>query len=147
MHEAANRGCKEVVKELLSLNAPVNPRTNSNKLPAELATLRGHTECAEILENYETPSPKTHRSQWYHGTLDRNEAEKIIKSYNSQTGTFLVRYSDRNSGSTVLTLLSEESFFNYIIKKDVICSQNIFIIFLFCTFSREIICLLMMVHF
>lgn len=119
MHDAASRGHKEIVKELLSLNAPVNPRTNTNKLPIDLARIKGHIECAEILENYKVPIPKTHRSEWYHGTLDRNEAEKTIKTYNCNTGTFLVRYSDRNGGSTVLTLLSEDSFFNYIIRNEV----------------------------
>lgn len=119
MHDAAYRGHKEVVKELLSLNAPVNPRTNGNKLPADLARTKGHVECAEVLENYKAPIPKTHRSEWYHGTLDRNEAEKTLKLYNCNTGTFLVRYSDRNGGSTVLTLLSEDLLFNYIIRNEV----------------------------
>lgn len=49
LHEAASRGHKDAVKELLSLNAPVNPRTKSNNLPSELARAGGHNDCADIL--------------------------------------------------------------------------------------------------
>lgn len=72
-----------------------------------------------LIENYKSPTPKTDRNTWYHGTLDRKEAEKIIKNYCTKNGTFLVRYSDRNNGSTVLTLLNEGMFFNYIIRSQV----------------------------
>lgn len=49
LHDAASRGYKEVVKELLSLNAPVNPRNNQNLVPAQLARANNFIECAEIL--------------------------------------------------------------------------------------------------
>lgn len=49
LHVAANEGHIEVIKVLLSLNAPVNPRTNNNLVPAELARRNGHIECAEFL--------------------------------------------------------------------------------------------------
>lgn len=49
LHEAASRGHKEVVKQLLSLNAPVNPRTKTNFLPSQLARNNNHIECAIIL--------------------------------------------------------------------------------------------------
>ncbi|KRT79627.1 Ankyrin repeat-containing protein [Oryctes borbonicus] len=117
LHEAASRGHKEVVKQLLSLNGPVNPRTKKNFLPSQLARLNNHHECAIILENYRTPNPKTHRNNWFHGTLGRQEAEKIIKNYSDKSGTFLVRYSDRNKGQVVLTLLNENTFYHYIICK------------------------------
>ncbi|KAJ3639318.1 hypothetical protein Zmor_002683 [Zophobas morio] len=116
LHESASRGHKEVVKELLSLNAPVNPRDQENRLPSHLARKNGFIECAEILENYQCPAPRTHKSQWYHGTLDRSEAETIIKQFNTKDGTFLVRWSDRNK-EPVLTLISENLFYNYIIRK------------------------------
>lgn len=66
-------------------------------------------------ENYKYPPAKTHKNLWYHGTLDRHEAENKIKKYSTQNGTFLVRWSDRNKGN-VLTLFNEEVFFNYIIR-------------------------------
>jgi tyrosine-protein kinase len=116
LHEAASRGHKEVVKELLSLNAPVNPRDKDHQLPSHLARKNGFIECAEILEHYQCPAPKTHRSQWYHGTLDRHEAETIIKQFSTKDGTFLVRWSERNK-EPVLTLISESLFYNYIISK------------------------------
>lgn len=56
---------------------------------------------------------------WYHGTLDRQEAEILIRNFSNENGTFLVRFSDRNTGATVLTLLNEDLFFNYIIRKQV----------------------------
>lgn len=49
MHEAANHGHKEVIKELLSLNAPVNPRTNNNNLPSDLARINGYLDSVQIL--------------------------------------------------------------------------------------------------
>ena len=80
-----------------------------------------------ILEKYKSPKPKTSRDKWFHGTLDRHEAEKIIRKCSNLNGTYLVRYSDRNKGSTVLTVLNENVLYNYIIRKQVIL---FFIIFL-----------------
>ena len=54
LHEAASRGLKEVVRVLLSLNAPVNPRTIANETPADLAKRNGHYECARILSKLHT---------------------------------------------------------------------------------------------
>nr|CAD7408405.1 unnamed protein product [Timema poppensis] len=98
LHEAASLGLKEVVHVLLSLNAPVNPRTSSNETPADLAQQNGHLDCAHILRNYMCPAPKTHKNDWYHGTLGRNEALCLLKEHGNKDGTFLVRYSDRNGG-------------------------------------------------
>lgn len=49
LHEAAAHGHKEVVRELLSLNAPANPRNTSGMVPSQIARTNGHIECAEIL--------------------------------------------------------------------------------------------------
>lgn len=49
LHEAASRGHKEVIQILLSSNAPINPRTLDNEIPADLAKRNGHLECEEIL--------------------------------------------------------------------------------------------------
>lgn len=116
LHVAASYGHKDVVKELLSLNAPVNPRTMEGLLPSKLARANGHIECAEILEKYKTPEPKTSKTQWYHGTLYRLEAESLIRKYN-KNGTFLVRFSDRNTRANVLTLFNKDSIYHYIIRE------------------------------
>lgn len=118
LHEAAARGHTEVVKELLSLNAPANPRNKNNLLPSQLARANNHVDCAEVLENYKSPPPKTNRNLWYHGTLNRSEAESKIRKYSDSNGTFLVRWSDRNK-AIVLTLYNDKGFFNYIIKNQV----------------------------
>lgn len=49
LHEAASRGHIEVVQALLSLNAPVRPRTNNNDTPATIAARNGHFQCATLL--------------------------------------------------------------------------------------------------
>lgn len=115
LHDAAYRGNKDVVKELLSLNAPLNPRTKEGKVPLDLAIEKGHHDCAEILRKYKCPIPRTSKSKWYHGTLDRQEAEKMIRDFSDGNGTFLVRYSNRNKGY-VLSVLNENIVFNYIIR-------------------------------
>lgn len=49
LHEAASRGHKEVIEVLLSLNAPVNPRTLADDVPADLAKRNSHSECEKFL--------------------------------------------------------------------------------------------------
>ncbi|KAL3289653.1 hypothetical protein HHI36_023062 [Cryptolaemus montrouzieri] len=117
LHEAAAKGNKEVVRELLSLNAPVNPRNRTGLIPSQIARSCGFIECADILEKYQCPMPKTYENQWYHGTLGRKEAQEIIKDYSTKNGTFLIRWSNRNKRA-VLTLLNDNTFFNFIINRE-----------------------------
>lgn len=49
LHEAACRGHKEVVQVLLSLQAPLLPRTVSNQTPYDLALQNGHDSLANLL--------------------------------------------------------------------------------------------------
>ncbi|KAJ8970015.1 hypothetical protein NQ314_001444 [Rhamnusium bicolor] len=114
LHEAASQGHKDVIKELLSLNAPVRPRNKENHIPSQIARMKNHIECADILEKYKCPATRTNKSEWYHGTLDRHEAESLIRQYSTKNGTYLVRFSDRNR-ENVLTLLNDDGFYNYII--------------------------------
>lgn len=71
LHIAASYGQKEVIKELLTLNAPVRPRNKDNQTPIQLARRNNHQECVQILEKYQCPATKASRNDWYHGTLDR----------------------------------------------------------------------------
>lgn len=119
LHEAAARGNLDIIKVLLSMNAPVNPRTIRNELPWELAFNNGHIDCADMLRKYKCPHPKTCKERWYHGTLDRIEAQRLIQENGSKEGSFLVRLSDRNIGCFVLTMLHEQQLYNFVIKKDV----------------------------
>lgn len=76
-------------------------------------------------ENYTPPIPKTSKSHWYHGTLNREEAVNILNNYcknnglNCSDGAFLVRYSNKNGIAYVLTMLYENVSYNFIIKKEV----------------------------
>lgn len=55
LHEAASRGHKEVIQILLSANAPLNPRTLADDVPADLAHFSGHTECEQLLREFGWP--------------------------------------------------------------------------------------------
>lgn len=52
LHEAASAGHKEVIQVLLSMNAPVKPRTLADDIPADLARRNGHTECLKLLRKF-----------------------------------------------------------------------------------------------
>lgn len=134
LHDAANEGCLEIVKELINVNVPHMPRTNYGEFPIDFARLNGHTQVVEYLTNYKPPQPTTFKYQWYHETLDRGEAVKILREYVQNTlvpkntdedletlssGVFLVRYSNRNGGSYVLTLLFEDQPKNFMIQSKV----------------------------
>lgn len=72
--------------------------------------------------------PKTNRSHWYHGTLDRNESILILKQYaakliEKQDGIYLVRYSERHGGYDVLTMLHEEQAYHFRIRSQVLHIQ------------------------
>lgn len=87
-----------------------------------------------VTENYQPEQPKTSKSQWYHGTLNREEAVKILQEYCKThnlegkmcDGLYLVRYSDRHNSAYVLTMLSENTPYNFIIRQEVIiCFDSI----------------------
>ncbi|XP_077287655.1 SH2 ankyrin repeat kinase isoform X2 [Arctopsyche grandis] len=124
LHEAAQYGHIDCVKALLDMNAPANPRTVENETPLTIAKQNGHTECYNMLKNYSPPTPKTYKSQWYHGTLNREEAVNILNDYckthclSSTDGTFLVRYSDRNGTAYVLTMLCERVPYHFIVRNE-----------------------------
>lgn len=119
LHDAAAAGHIEAVATLLTLNAPVMPRTVENELPYELSEKNGHTECTQLLVNYKSPMAKTNKSLWYHGTLDRHEAQALIQKNNMKDGTYLVRLSDRNNGCNVLTMVYDQQIYNFLIKQEV----------------------------
>lgn len=116
LHEAASRGYCQVVQTLLALNAPARPRTAKDQTPEDLAMQNRHYECAKLLRNYKEPIPKTSRDLWYHGTLDRNEAKNLLE--NQVDGSFLVRYTNANGGSYVLTMMHKKPYHYIINRKD-----------------------------
>ncbi|XP_058804945.1 tyrosine-protein kinase Shark [Phymastichus coffea] len=116
LHEAASRGHKEVIQLLLSANAPLNPRTLEDDVPADLAKLNGHTECEQLLRNYSRPT-KEKLDDWYHGTLERMEAINLIHQHGDLDGSFLVRLSERHDGIRVLTVMYNKQAYHFQIQK------------------------------
>ena len=160
LHEAAWRGLSEVIQLLLGLNAPAHPRTLEGETPLMLAQRKGFQDCVEILrkkikkegeksfiiiiffsnlnENfitgkYKAPKPVLSKYNWYHGTLDRKEAVELLKEYGNKEGSYLVRYSHKNGGVYVLTMIVNDRSFHFQIKNEV----YIIIIIKFFTFSHD----------
>ncbi|XP_015126879.1 tyrosine-protein kinase Shark [Diachasma alloeum] len=117
LHEAASAGQREVIKVLLSMNAPVHPRTLADDIPESLARRNGHGDCMKLLRDYETPAPKEKKCDWYHGTLDRTEAVALLHKNGDKEGSFLVRFSDRRGGTYVLTVSYHGQDYHFQIQK------------------------------
>lgn len=83
LHAAARVGNMEAVKLLLKHNAPHMPRSSDGELPMHFAEENGHAEVADFLKNYK-PEITTKKESWYHGTLDRAEAQKILQKYSDE---------------------------------------------------------------
>ena len=68
--------------------------------------------------NHPISSPKTTKSEWYHGTLGRVGAVEILKRLSGNSdGSFLVRFSERTG--LVLTMLYLEQDYHFPIQKEV----------------------------
>lgn len=146
LHDAANYGNLDVVKKLLSLNAPHMARTSFGELPIDFAREAGHEQIVDFLENYIPSAATTKLNLWLHGTLDRSEASLKLRQFAKKmherhrkteqltdddkananedeasdevTGIFLVRYSKKEN-SNVLTLLDNDNLRNFIIREYV----------------------------
>uniref|UniRef100_A0A182LYW1 Tyrosine-protein kinase n=1 Tax=Anopheles culicifacies TaxID=139723 RepID=A0A182LYW1_9DIPT len=146
LHEAADNGNMDAIRELLRHRVPHRPRTNFGEIPSDLARHRGHFQVVEFLNAYEPPRPQTYRDLWYHGTLERNTAVTYLKDYaakllpnivhrqqqerdsnkennecldgleQSTSGTYLVRYSAKQNVD-VLTMLYDNEPKNFIIQR------------------------------
>ncbi|XP_031636726.1 tyrosine-protein kinase Shark isoform X2 [Contarinia nasturtii] len=125
LHDAASTGNLEVVKFLLGCGVPHLPRSIEFETPAQLARSNGHIATAEYLEHFTPPQPTTQRSKWYHGTLSRDESSRILRLHAREnhenedaSGTFLIRYSQREN-THILGLLGEgNELRNYVIQRN-----------------------------
>lgn len=138
LHDAAMNGNLEGVKLLLDLQAQPLSRTETGEFPIDLAKEHNHNHVVEYLESYKPLDPITKQSEWYHGTLDRNEAVSLLQNFSSKmhvgseyngnvsleetkdelkSGFFLLRFS-RNG--YVLTLLFDNEVKNFKIQKQYV---------------------------
>lgn len=138
LHDAARKGHLSAVCELLALGAPLLPRSTYGELPIDFAREGAHQDVITYLDGYKSPEPTSYKYQWYHGTLDRHESNKVLKQHAAamesasqangkeccSSGIFLVRFSSK-SGDFVLTLLAESQTKHFIIKKYVCFPLNI----------------------
>lgn len=75
----------------------------------------------DFTEHFVSPTPRTGKSDWYHGTLGRNQAIETLKNcIGNPDGSFLVRYSGHSG--YVLTMLYLEQPYNFQIHMQVILS-------------------------
>lgn len=129
----------------MAAKAALLPRTSLGEFPIDLAKEGNHKDVESFLESYKISPATTFKSQWYHGTLTREEAVEVLKKYvedmhknnffqnsfeyasnsgenNCDTsGCFLVRVSERKSAGSgyVLTLLFDNVAKNFIISQSV----------------------------
>ncbi|XP_035791172.1 tyrosine-protein kinase Shark-like isoform X2 [Anopheles albimanus] len=140
LHEAAENGNIDAIKELLANGAPHRPRSDFGEMPSDRARHRGHFGVVEFLNAYEPARPLTHKDLWYHGTMERVGAVGYLREHaaklklkhgrnkenegsgdtaetgESQSGTYLVRYSAKQNVD-VLTLLFEGEPKHFIIQR------------------------------
>lgn len=71
-----------------------------------------------ITAQHRNPEPKNSRANWFHGTLERNEALPIFEQNGFIDGMYLVRFSVK-SNNHVLTMCWNKKMLHYQILKQV----------------------------
>lgn len=61
--------------------------------------------------------------------MDRNEALSMLREVGNRDGAFLIRYSDRNGGMDVLTMIFSGQPYNFQIQRQVNFTFYFYIIF------------------
>lgn len=84
LHDATRGGNIEVVKLLLKNKVLVRPRSFGNiESPISLAANYDYADIVKLL-NTHVSKVKTSRNAWYHGQLNRKEAEQILRNYSDK---------------------------------------------------------------
>ncbi|KAK7078642.1 hypothetical protein SK128_025564 [Halocaridina rubra] len=119
LHEAAEHGHVDCVRILLSHGSPSRPRNTHIETPASLARKGGHHHVLNVLGAHQPPVPRYSLRNFFHGKINRYEAEKILLGCpGKKSGHFMLRLSQRVQGMYVLSLLCEDKVFNYEIAKE-----------------------------
>ncbi|XP_064638567.1 tyrosine-protein kinase HTK16-like isoform X1 [Lineus longissimus] len=116
MHIAAKYGHTECLKALLSFGAPCWPRDEDDSTPYQLAERLHHKDAAKLLNEYRSPRPNVHMSDWYHRNLKREAAAELFHNVEAKDGTFLVRDSSKHPHWHVLAVICQGTVFNFEIK-------------------------------
>ncbi|XP_055378505.1 tyrosine-protein kinase Shark-like [Condylostylus longicornis] len=114
LHDAAKFGNMKAIQMLLKAGATTMPRTKLVQFPLDLAIEAGHFEIAEYLKRYSVEPAKTKRIHWYHGTLDRQEANKLVQEYENNLREKLmkkkkIKKSDKNQIYANIESINEEN--------------------------------------
>ncbi|XP_064455159.1 tyrosine-protein kinase HTK16-like isoform X2 [Ornithodoros turicata] len=111
MHEAAENGCLDVIKVLLSFGAAARPRTLEDETPLDLALRGGHKECAHFLSVFQEAPSHTCKEDWLHTDVNREEAGHLLNG--EPDGTFLVRPSRGRPGALALSLTAGGQVYHF----------------------------------
>lgn len=121
LHIGARWGHSEVVKLLLDNDALIHQMNEEGKYPLDLAVAQGNADVIRLLSTAVPKlNPEAIESNWRHGELQRGEAERILRSSESESrrGVFLVRYSVTRK-NFVLSLMCDDDMYHYDIKQSV----------------------------
>lgn len=87
---------------------------------------------SKILGDYQSPASKEKRADWYHGPLDRVDAVSILNKSDLVDGSFLVRFSDKNGGQYVLSVMYHNQVYHFQIQEKVRFKKKWFSTFSLC---------------
>jgi tyrosine-protein kinase len=122
LHEAAFRGHLESARMLIFLNAPIQPRTQEDDFPRDLAHRYGKKNVVELLDyaltNY--PLPRTNSNDWLHKRCDRQRAVLTLREKGGQDGHFLVRPHSTKPNHYALTAMYQNNPYHF----EIICRND-----------------------
>ncbi|KAG8228527.1 hypothetical protein J437_LFUL008984 [Ladona fulva] len=119
--------CEEILSPNIFSNITLSSVDEEEHLPKMVVFDACSTRFALLVStgNYKPPAAKSSRKEWYHGAIDRSRAVQLLRESEKQmggdepgaAGIFLVRWSDRQGGGYVLTMLHAGQPYHFLIRK------------------------------